>query len=600
MEPKFNINRPKISDEEIKKHQNFEQLVKQFKQQSLNKARHDKSWWKSKKVRYSAVIAGITVICTISYLALFKNENTQNKTHETVITQDTKKQNTNTKKNFISEPSQKLKVNYTAYTINNSKGGEIKHPTSSKIKVPKNTFVDKNGKDIIGDVTIEYREFHDAADIIASGIPMAYDSAGTKYNLESAGMFDIKGSQNGEPVYIKKDKTVEVELASANSEDRFNQYYLDTVAKNWQYIKKDNANTISGNSHGTKEFDNGQNDNPDNFIKRSPKLQILKEQIEVVIPKRIDSVKIVYTKKIDAVPKVKEPSKPAKASGRPTFKLDGSYSEFPELAVFNDVVFEVGTENNNYRKEMHEITWTDVKVSEGPTKGKNYLLTLIYRKQVEKLIVYPVLSGNDLEKAEKKYQQKLKDYEGLVEKRNADEKRLMAELEAKQKAYLADIKKKQEEYEKEKVKLLVAIKQKEQNDLATRFNTMSMQTKATRIFNVASFGIYNSDHPHKQASGKTVTPMFVVNDKTAINADIIYMIDHKTKAVYNIAFNDGFKINYDPQNDYTLCVFRKNKLYICTKDLFREAAEKDSNKFTVNELPESSDNLSDFKKALEI
>lgn len=601
MEPKFNIDRPKISDEEIKKHQNFEQLVKQFKQQSLNNARHDKSWWKSKKVRYSAVIAGITVICTISYLALFKNETTQKKTHETIITQDTKKENSTTKKNFISEPSQKLKVNYTAYTINNSKGGEIKHPTSSKIKVSKNTFVDKDGKDIIGDVTIEYREFHDAADIIASGIPMGYDSAGTKYTLESAGMFDIKGTQNGQPVFIKKDKTVEVELASANSEDRFNQYYLDTVKKNWQYIQKDNANAISGNIHATKEFDNNQKDGPDNFIKKSPKLQILKNQIEVVIPKRIDSVKIVYTKKIDAVPKVKEPNKPAKASGRPTFKLDGSYNEFPELAAFNDVIFEVGPENNNYRKEMHEITWSDVKVSEGPTKGKNYLLTLSYRKQVEKLIVYPVLSGNDLEKAEKKYQQKLTEYQSLLEKSEAEEKRLMVEMEAKQKTYLADLKKKQEDYEKEKIKLLVAFKQNEQNQLASNFNNMSTQTKATRIFNVSSFGIYNSDCPHAEPSGKTVTPMFVNGDiGTQINPDIIYMIDHKTKAVFNIAFNDGFKINYDPQNDYSICVFRTNKLFICTKKMFKATADKDSNKFTVNELPDSADNLIDFKKALEI
>ena len=34
MEPKFNINRPKVSDEEIKKHQDFDKLVKQFKEQS--------------------------------------------------------------------------------------------------------------------------------------------------------------------------------------------------------------------------------------------------------------------------------------------------------------------------------------------------------------------------------------------------------------------------------------------------------------------------------------------------------------------------------------------------------------------------------------
>lgn len=594
MEPKFNIDRPKISDEEIKKHQNFEQLVKQFKQQSLNKARHDKSWWKSKKVRYSAVIAGITVICTISYLTLFKNETNKTKTHETLITQDTKKENTNTKKNFISEPSQKLKVNYTAYTINNAKGGEIKHPTSSKIKVPKNTFVDKQGKDIIGDVTIEYREFHDAADIIASGIPMAYDSAGTKYNLESAGMFDIKGSQNGQPVFIKKDKTVEVELASTNSENRFNQYYLDTVARNWQYLKKDDRLSVLKPQNKAHEKPND--------IESSPKLQNLKNQMEVVIPKRIDSVKFVYTKKIDAVPKPKEPSKIHKATpGRPTFKLDGSYSEFPELAAFNDVVFEVGPENNNYRKDMHEITWSDVKISEGPTKGKNYLLTLTYRKQVEKLIVYPVLSNNDLEKAEKKYQQKFKDYEALVEKRNVEEKRLMAEMEAKQQTYLADLKKKKDEYEKERIKLLVAFKQNEQNQLATNFNSMSTQLKTTRLFNISSFGIFNSDCPHSQPSGKTVTPMFVVNEKgTLINPDLIYMIDHKTKTVYSIAFNDGFKINYDPQSDYSICVFRQNKLYICTKNMFKATADKDSNKFTVNELPESADNLMDFKKALEI
>ena len=95
--------------------------------------------------------------------------------------------------------------------------------------------------------------------------------------------------------------------------------------------------------------------------------------------------------------------------------------------------------------------------------------------------------------------------------------------------------------------------------------------------------------------------MFVSNEKgTLINPDIIYMIDHTTKAVYNIAFNEGFKITYEPQNDYTLCVFRQNKLFICTKDMFKITANKNGDKFTVNELPEGSDNLSDFKKALEI
>ena len=594
MEPKFNINRPKISDDEIKKHQDFEQLVKQFKQQSLNKAKHDKSWWKSKKVRYSAVIAGITVICTISYLTLFKNETKQNTTHDTINTQTVAQQTKPTKKKFVSEPSSKLKVNYTSYKINNAKGGEIKHPTSSKITVPKNTFIDKNGKDIIGDVTIEYREFHDAADIIASGIPMAYDSAGTKYNLESAGMFDIKASQNGEPVFIKPDKKVEVELASTNSENRFNQYYLDTVSENWQYLKKDDKlSAIKTENKATQK----QNTSTSNS-----KLQALKNQIDVVIPKKIDSVKVVYTKKAEALPRAKEPKKINKPTpGRPTFLLEGSYSEFPELAAFDNVIFEVGPENKNYCKEMHEITWSDLKVSEGPVKGKNYLLTLSYRNRVEKLIVYPTLSGENFEKAEKKYEKKFAEYTTLVEKRDADEKRLMAEMEAKQKAYLADIKKKQAEYNIEQVKLLASAKQNQENQLATNFNSMNLQTKTTRLFNVSQFGIFNSDCPHVKPTGKTVSPIFVLNEKeNFINPDMVYVVDHNTKMVISMNPKDGFNISYNPFNNYSICVFKNSKIYICTKDAFKQTTEKDGNKFTITEISESADNVYELRKALEL
>ena len=594
MEPKFNINRPKISDDEIKKHQDFEQLVKQFKQQSLNKAKHDKSWWKSKKVRYSAVIAGITVICTVSYLTIFKNENKQNTKHDTITTQTIAQKTTPTKKKFISEPSSKLKVNYTSYKINNAKGGEIKHPTSSKITVPKNTFVDKNGKDVIGDVTIEYREFHDVADIIVAGIPMAYDSAGTKYNLESAGMFDIKGSQNGEPVFIKPDKTVEVSLASTNSENRFNQYYLDTVAENWQYLKKDDK--LSAIKTETKHSEKLSG------IEASAKLQTLKNQIEVVIPKKIDSVQIVYKKKTEALPIAKEPKKINKpTTGRPTFYLEGSYNEFPELAAFDNVIFEVGPENKNYRKEMHEITWSDVKVSEGPIKGKNYLLTLSYRSQVEKLIVYPTLTGENFDKAEKKYQKKFADYEAMVEKRNADEKRLIAEMEAKQKAYLGDIAKKKEEYAKERRLLEDRSAAIDQKNLENSFSSLSNNVKALRVFSISRFGIYNSDCPHGMQAGKSVNPIFVLNGKeNFIIPDAIFVVDHNTKMVLTVNAKDGFKINYDPFNSYSICIFKNTKLYVCNKEAFRTTVDKDGNKFVISEIGESKDNLFDLKKALEI
>ena len=595
MSPKFNIDRPKISDEEIKKHQNFTELVERFKQQSLKQARGDESWWQNKKIRYSTVIAGITVVCTITYFALFNNQQKETKTNETLITQNTaQKTNTEPKPAFINAPSQKLKTPYSAYKINNAKGGNITHTTSSKIKIPKNSFVDKNGKDIVGDVTIEYKEFHDIGDVISNGIPMAYDSAGTKYNLETAGMFDIKGTQNGEPVFIRPEKTVEVELASATHEQRFNQYYLDTLEKNWKYLQKDHATPLAKTASKPVLV---KNSSP-----TSLKLESLKNEIERIIPKKIDSVKVVYTSKAEKLPRAKEPSKPVELKpGRPTFKLDGSYNEFPELAAFDNVIFEVGSENKNYSKDLHDITWSDVKVSQGPVKGKNYLLNLIYRNRSEKLIVYPVLSGEDFDKAEKVYEQKLEKYETLVEKRSAEEKRLLAEMQAKQVAYLAEQKKKQEDYDKEKALLFEKYNMAAQNELASNFNSLSIQVKATRLFQVSKFGIYNSDCPHPSTRGVSIIPMFVTNEeKKIINPDLIYLIDHTNNTVYAFDKSTGFNLNYQKEGTYSICVFSKEKMFVCNKMLFRQTVESANRAFVIEPLPASADNLADFKKAIEI
>lgn len=591
MEPKFNIDRPKVSDEEINKNKDFDKLLKQFKAQSIQKAKLDKSWWKSKKVRYSAIIAGVTVVCTVTYLSIV-NKQTSNKTsNETLITQSTtpevKKQET-TRTAFVSAPSSKLAIPYSAYKVNNSQGAEIKHPSKTKIKIPKNSFVDKNGKDIIGDVTIEYREFHDKGDIIAAGIPMGYDSAGHHYNLESAGMFDIIGTQNGEPVFIKPDKNLDVEFASINGEDRFNQYYLDTVERNWKYIRRDNISNRPEHNRGASPANN-------------KKIESLRKEIEIIIPKKIDSVKVVYTKKTEALPKPKEPNKPAKPSGKQTFNIDASPNDFPELASFNNLLFEIGDENKNYTKEMNEITWNDLKISQGPQKGKNYLLTLTYRQRVEKLIVYPVLIGKDFEKAQNMFEQKLSVYEGLLEKRQKEEQRLLAEMQAKQKAYMEEQARKKSEYDKELAMRRNDPSSNEANELANAFDKMGNQARATRIFQVSSFGIHNSDCPRPMPESESVSPIFISSAKEKpISPDHIYLIDHSKNMVCNYERKDFSNIKYDAKNTNSFVVFVRNRMFICKKSDFKDAAENSSNKFIVTQLPESSENLIDFKKALEI
>lgn len=587
----FNIDRPKASDEEIEKQKNFKELVERFKQQSLKKARGDESWWKNKKISYSAIIAGITVVCTITYSSL-KTKTTTTK-HETLTTQQEQPKISTTKKPFVSAPSEKLKIPYSTYKVNNNQGGEITHSTSSKINIPKNSFVDKHGRDVVGDISIEYREFHDLGDVVLSGIPMAYDSAGHKYNLESAGMFEIRGSQNGEPVFIKENKNIEIELTSQNSENRFNQYYLDTVSHNWIYLKRDKALALSESKEVASEH-------PDNSH-ASVKVQLLEKEISVILPKKIDSVKTLYTQKIERLPVYKEPQKPNKPNkGRPSFKLDGSNDEFPELAAFNNVLFEVGPENKNYRKELHEITWSDVKISQGPDKGNNYILTLSFRNQTEKLVVYPVLEGRDYDKAVSLYSQKFNTYQSLSEKKQNDEKRLLAEMEAKQSAYLTEQKRKEDELRKEKARFVASSEALAKNELASNFNIMDNKTRATRLFSVSKFGIFNSDCPHSNSGNVNINPIFTEKNEKLISPDIVFLVDHSKKTVYQISSESSFRFQYSNTSEYSICLFSKNRLYLCTKNQFKQSSDKESNRFPVVALPDQIDNVSDFKKALEI
>jgi hypothetical protein len=588
---KFNIDRPKVSDDEIKKRQDFQSLVRNFKEQSIKKARGDESWWRNKKIRYTAVIAGITVICTVTYQSLFNDQKQKQVTsHDKISTLKTTSKKVQAAA-YVQAPSSKLKGRYSAYSINNSKGGIITHSTSSTIKVPKNTFVDKTGKDVIGDVTIEYIEFHDLGDIVLSGIPMNYDSAGSSFNLESAGMFDIRGSQNGEPVFIKKENPVKIELASSNPDDRFNQYFLDTVKQNWQYLKRDNLHkNVSATNHQASDRK-----------LRTQTIQHLEYKAEKVIPRQADSVRVFYQKQVSALHKPLAPHKPAKATqGRPNFVLEGTYEHFPELSAFSNVLFEVGPENRNYSKELHEITWSDIKITQGPVKGRNYILHLSYRDRKEKLIVYPVLNGADLEKAQEQYEKKLVLYNELADKKAAEEKRLMAEMEAKQSAYLANQQKIRVEIAKERARLKEERIALANSELDNKFNSLNTQNKSVRLFEVTRFGIYNSDCPHTSPGGEVLNPIFVLhNNGQPLLADQVYLVDHIKKTVYMFRGAEQQQMRATENGQYSICVFRSQKLFICDKKSFASTRGSGGNKFKVAEM-EDDVSIVEFKRALEL
>ncbi len=590
MEPKFNLNRPKISDEEINEHKDFDKLVKQFKRQSIEKAKSDGNFLKNKKATYATVIAGLAVVCTVTYFTVFNKQNKQTATNDKTNTLNTinKAKEVNKKKNFIAPPSQKLNVPYNSYKVNAQKGGELAHHTipmaiGTKIKVPKNAFVNKEGKEIIGDIEIKYREFHNQADIIASGIPMTYDSAGTQYTFESAGMFDVKGYQNGEEVFLKQGKPLTVEMNSIYTDDSYNQYYLDTVNHNWQVIKHDTPLTVPTAPPENKPAEKAQSEKEIQLVKK----------IEHV-PIQIDSVKTVYEKKITALPQPKQPNKPAKATGRPQFELEVEYKDFPELAAFKNAVFEVGNENKNYTKELHSVTWSSAIVSAGPQKGKNYLLTLKTKSREEKLIVYPVLTGADYEKAAEVYKKKFTEYNSLLDKREADEKKLKDEMAAKQKAYLEAEKQLSAELLKEQIRM----RRNMEAQLENQIKSHSAVQNVVRVFQVSNFGIYNSDCPRSMPNGPSVMAIYAsAADGAKLSPSYIYLVEHGRNIVFNLTDQE---LRFERSKDYSLCIVADGILYLCTKEQFANSIKDKGYKFALTPLAAEANNVADLRKALEI
>jgi hypothetical protein len=132
----------------------------------------------------------------------------------------------------VAPPIAGVDVPYQEYKINAEQGKLIVTPQGSRIAIPANAFVDKAGKPIKGEVTIKYREFHSAEDIIASGIPMHDPETGAY--MQTAGMFEIKGNQNGEEIFMTANKPVQVDMNSHVAGNDYNFYQLGPKDCRWK------------------------------------------------------------------------------------------------------------------------------------------------------------------------------------------------------------------------------------------------------------------------------------------------------------------------------------------------------------------------------
>lgn len=127
------------------------------------------------------------------------------------------------------------------FTVDNSKGGVFSHPSGTQIHIPANAVVYENGKPVIGSYTISYTEYRNPAEMAFSGIPMLFHDKTGEYQFNSAGMYEIRGMKDGQPLALQKE--IIVDFNCTKNEAGVNFYQLDDKTGEWTLLKNDLFNT---------------------------------------------------------------------------------------------------------------------------------------------------------------------------------------------------------------------------------------------------------------------------------------------------------------------------------------------------------------------
>lgn len=410
-------------------------------------------------------------------------------------------------------------VNDTTFTVDAAEGGKRDYFNGSYMEIPEGAFLDKNGQPVTGNVEIRYREFHDPADIMLAGIPMTYDSAGERRHFESAGMFELTAWKGSEPLRVNPAQPIKVHMVSHTDDDKFNVYYLDTAKKNWEYLKKDKAELLGVTQDSS---------------------------VNPVDPKALAAL-------------LTEPVKPGKANLKhPLFNIDVDPSEFPELALYKGILFEVDEKKTPYDPELRKVVWEDADIQKS-SKDNSYLVTFRKDNETHSFVTYVVVKEGDYAAAMKQYNDRHAAYQEAKKLRKLQEK-------GKEEKLAKELKKMDSERIARNLQAL-------QQAMANRSNyRQTSEDVVFRVFIVEKFGIWNSDYPCALPQGMELA-VVLKNGATGndIKAAHIYLVEKSRNAIFTYYDRDLARFRYNPNAENLLwCVTGDNRIAVLKPDEFEQ------------------------------
>lgn len=256
-------------------------------------------------------------------------------------------------------------VPFQDFTINTDKNDTIALAEGTKIFLPSGIFVDAAGKPVKGDVQIHYRSFYTPGEIVASGISMFYDSANAEHIFSSAGMFEIKGTQNGNPISIGPGKSIDMDFASSRDDATYSFYQMDTAKAEWKYI-----------TTGKKAEPNA-----------------LREELTA-------DLSTIFSKPVE--PKLYDATKPI-------INIDVDVANHPELAGYEGLLWQYAGSGTNPEKNkwIYDTDWNSAQLTMKDENTCMYGLNLSGSGKKFSTNVFPALKGNDYKQAMTEFREKM-------------------------------------------------------------------------------------------------------------------------------------------------------------------------------------------------
>ncbi len=478
-------------------------------------------------------------------------------------------------KPFIDRPLSHIKPTFASYQVNPNEGGVFKYPSGSQVVVPVAAFVNENGQTLGGEVTLHYREMHDFVDFFIAGIPMTYDSAGVSYNLESAGMIEIFAEQNGKRVMMAPGKSINVELVSnvntspsMNVPPGYNIYKLDEQKRSWVYQDIDRMEVI-GDAISAKSLD-----------EKSPFYPAQKALAERMLAIQVsESAELAKLEK--SIAKPKEPTKPQLANNTDyVFNLDlndifpkkdslgsGEEAELRQLyKKYAKMLWQLSPQAtispDRLQKEFSTVTSLNIK----KLNERDYELELAKTGQSIKVLVNPVLSGSDYEKALSEFNREFETW-----------KQLTTEREGKLAAQKAAIAKRfEEEKELATLKFEERVNELRKQGLDYAANNEIIKKKVVNRFTASEFGVWNCDRPLPPDMLKLAASFKDQNGKEFTNRTA-YLVDKSRNTVYQFLADNNTELRFNKNSENLLWLMTDdNKIAVFRPAQFKAINSKES------------------------